>query len=172
MKILQKISILVAFLAITATSVLAQETQNVEVSATILSAINISDKQDVKFGNVAAGSNPEIIPNAGNTDVGPNAQFGYFKIEAANNQSLNITWDKTGAFDLTDNSSNTIEYTPAVYYNNSSNNASGSSSLTSGTPQQTSSSGELYIYIGGKLDLQSETSGTFDGDFTFSVVYD
>ncbi|NGP87830.1 hypothetical protein [Fodinibius halophilus] len=168
-----------AFVLVFVGSAFAQPTQAVTTTANVQAQINITKNADVDFGSIQATSNPDLVPNGSNTDVGAGATLGKLSVTSANtSQQLVVSWNQA-TVTLDDGSSNTITYTPAVTAN-SSDDASASSTVSNGTANSntsTSSSGELYIYIGGDLgSLSGQTAGTYtaangSGNLVFTVNY-
>ena len=148
------------------------------VNATVIQNITLQVVRDVSFGNIQSDGDPIIDPQGTNTsDVAETAALGLIKVTAQASTALAIEWDKNQTV-LGDGVDKTITFTANVA-TNTTDTPSGSTNYTEGSSIQTSTDGELFIYIGGDLGtLSNQAAGTYTsgasnggGDITFTVNY-
>jgi len=179
-------SVIVSLFVFGSVSVYAQNDQQIQASATVVSNISLSSSQDVNFGDVEADLNPQpnMNPAKGKKlNVSNNAQFGYLVWSGASGDQVQISgFTSDVTLTGTNNSGSTITYSPQV--SAQSGDQSGGSSVGSTTLSSTrntasfSSSGKLTIWVGGKLTGSSPGSGnttlpsdTYTGTVSITLNY-
>lgn len=155
----------------------AQEEASVTVAATVLDDISIIVENNVSFGNIQSSSSPIIDPQGTSTsDVAESATLGKIHVTASKDIDLVISWDKAST-DLGDDGDKTMTFTADVASHTSDDPVSSIDRVSGDTI--TTSTGDLYIYVGGNLGtLTSQPAGTYTsgasnggGDITFTVNY-
>ena len=155
---------------------------NVAASATVLTALTITNNHAVAFGNVSA-TTPGVVfldpQGTSNAYVGSTAAIGTFSIAGALNQSIRLTWPPNIA--LTHSTDN-LNYVLAVSgYATDVQASSTDLTLTSGHSDVTTdgTAGTYFLYVGGSLGgssttpaaLSSQAAGTYTGTANFTVEY-
>ncbi len=155
---------------------------NVAASATVLTALTITNNHAVAFGNVSA-TTPGVVfldpQGTANAYVGTTAAIGKFTIAGANSQSVKLTWPEY--ITLQNGTPTNLNYVLAVSGKTTDvQSTSADLTLTSGSVDvSTSASGAYFLYVGGSLGgattvpaaLSSQEAGTYTGTANFTVVY-
>lgn len=186
MKIITSIAIALIYFGMTFTANAqprngGQTTATVEVSAKVVSAINIDVKQNLAFGKVNSGTQPELDPAfQSNKDVGGSAQNGKAVISGAEGGLINIDLDQS-SYQMT-NSNNNVgpTFTPSLIGNSKDNSENADLIYDKGTDQNTDielgSEGEYHLFVGGDLGSIDKSKyedglGTYSTKVTVDVTY-
>ncbi len=160
-----------AFVLAFSSNVFAQT--EVTASASIDAAVDATVDQNIDFGSLSSSQNVDAVldPTGTNSNVGTGSpQHGKVTVTASGSgaRTLNISWTAT---DLTDGSGNSLTYNEAIY-GNSSDTPSGATELSSGDTDDSDTSGNYYIYLGGALtgsSINNATGGTYEGTVTITL---
>ncbi len=155
-----------------AASAQTYETANLSASATVLTALSITNNTALSFGNISATTDGAVVIDPKGTAhayVGETKTVGKFTIAAANSTSIEINWPTT--LTLSDGASHTMTLTFDV--NGYATDVPASSTdLTTPADVTTSGSGAYFLFVGGSLgQLASQTAGTYTGTAAFTVEY-
>lgn len=180
MKNLVKVFFAAFVLVAVSSGAFAQTSDNdkVGVSATVVTNLNVIKGNDVSFGNVVVGTNPEIVLGGTNVGIIGNATPGTFTIEGNAGSSIAVTFSSSDLSTLEEGATvSTIKFLPSVKVNSTSTIDGSSAIVTTGSNLLTA--GKSYFFVGGKLTaadgeavLPAGTSGfTYTGDFTLNATY-
>ena len=188
LQILMSLS-MAAFL-LTVNNLYAQNTgvinTNLNVGATILAQLKLTNNSDVQFGNLSATTPGHVFlspTGSGHTNTGVSTSVGKFTVEGSTTGSVKVTWPAN----IVLNSSvggNTLIYNLQVN-GNGSDLASGSTILGTGglgvasTADITLVAGKYYLYVGGKVggtagspaNLNAQATGVYSGIANFRAEY-
>ncbi|NQV38736.1 MAG: hypothetical protein HQ509_12125 [Candidatus Marinimicrobia bacterium] len=163
--------IVFSFLILFQISVFGQETDsplaasaNVNVSATVVGAIEMVTLQDIDIGVVTPSMEFIII------DPGENPGAGLIKFTGQPSMGIRIVFSKTVVMVAGDGSTLTVQY----LVNGNSNNEQGTSIPMEESPAQVvlNPDGEYFVWIGCQMDIREVVSGQqYDGDFVIEVEY-
>lgn len=150
---MKKISILLAVLVVlTAGTALGQD---FTASANVLALLEIEadDGTNLDFGDVFPATSNVIEPTSGDALQ--------YNITGANNESFYIAIPETIQLTGDEGQTDEITFLFNVVGNDEANNSTGTSAVVSNgsaTPATLSSTGEYYIFVGGSLHEDGETS--------------
>jgi len=142
----------------------AQNSANIQATATVLSAVTVAAGNDLQFANVTPGVNKTIaIADAG---------AGRFDVTKAANQGLTLSF--TLPTDLTSGGNNlpigswtggwNTTQTPAGATAFAPSAAGTNTSVTAGTT--------IFVYVGATVSpAAAQVAGNYTGNVTMSVVY-
>lgn len=164
---MKKLTLFLVILFFSVTGLQAQQTADVNVSATVASALNITTVSDLEVGGLIAGQTKTIT----NDD----SRAGVFEINGNTGLSVDI------GFTLPTNLTDGTNLLPITFLNNSGgfNTENNTSGITSFDPNSTISNvsldnttGDLYVYIGAQVSAgASQPTGTYNGTITMEVSY-
>ncbi len=159
---------------------------NLNVGATVLAQLKLTNNADVQFGNLSATTPGHVFlspTGSGHTNTGVSTSVGKFTVEGSTTGSVKVTWPAN----ISLNSSvggNTLVYNLQVN-GNGSDLASGSTILGTGglgvasTADITLVAGKYYLYVGGKIggnagspaNLNAQGIGVYSGIANFRAEY-
>ena len=157
-------ALVAAGLTVGAATAEAQNSATIQATATVLSALQVTEGQDLTFGNVTPGVAKTVAiadAGAGRFDIVKAATSGVtlsFTLPAnltSGANSLPIgTW--SGGYNTTQTPTGATTFTPSAGGFNTA--------VTPGT--------ELYVYVGATVSPgAAQAAGAYSGDVTMSVVY-
>ncbi len=160
--------IVVLFAAFTGSGAFAQAkstTQTADVTLTVQPAMTLTNVTPLDFGTQVRGAAEVTVDpiNGGNNAA-------YFTLTGAPaSQSLQVSW--TASASLSFEGTN-IPWTPAVAVNDTSIQSQ-ATSITSGGTKRASTSGALWIWVGGTIASIpiGAQAGAYSGDITLTVQY-
>ncbi len=165
MKNLKTLLALFVVSAVLTSGAFAQDNDDVEISATILSALTVTTSADIAFGNVDNNTDAFVQANA-NDAASSNAtapSAGQVDISgAANNAALVVSWTETPQLEETTNN-NLLDFTPSVWFDALELTTFGGSNIT-----LTGTTGS--IDIGGNLGSAGQPAGTYVSDASFGTA--
>ena len=124
------------------------KTQNVDATATVYSAITITNVTTVNFSNIAVNSNPTLDPiGVANSHVGTGFSAGGFQVNGSHGATILVTWPGTQGI-LSDGVTSSMKFTPAVSFGSPQGSSSG---YTSGNHVALDGSGVGVFWVGGEL---------------------
>lgn len=159
---------------------------NLNVGATVLAQLKLTNNADVQFGNLSATTPGHVFlspTGSGHTNTGVSTSVGKFTVEGSSTGSVKITWPANIVLNSSVGS-NTLIYNLQVN-GNGSDLASGSTILGTGglgvasTADVTLVAGKYYLYVGGKVggtagspaNLNAQATGVYSGIANFRVEY-
>jgi len=153
-RLLTKLTLLLT-VALFAGAVNAQVAATADVTADVVTALEITPVADVAFGNVELGTSPVLEPQ-GTGHVATSGTAGEFTVAGENGAAITVTYtDAT----LEDASANSLSFTTQL---------SESSDGTQGTSTDIASGGSITLdadgwtlYVGGALDLTGAVAGSY-----------
>lgn len=184
------LSLIVGAAMLTANLIHAQNTgvinTNLNVGATVLAQLKLTNNADVQFGNLSATTPGHVFlspTGSGHTNTGVSTSVGKFTVEGSSTGSVKITWPANIVLNSSVGS-NTLIYNLQVN-GNGSDLASGSTILGTGglgvasTADVTLVAGKYYLYVGGKVggtagspaNLNAQATGVYSGIANFRVEY-
>lgn len=155
----------------------AQASEDLTASAEVQQPITISlDNSELNFGEVFPGSSKRIDPaNDGQGDSGTEG-YGKFAVSGQSDADVGFTFSLPS--ELTDGSNNlpiSYEDGDGIYYESDDPSNAGATSFDPDNGSQNtalSSSGDLYLYIGGTVDpADDQAQGSYTGTVTLEVSY-
>ena len=183
-------SLSMAAVLLTVNNLYAQNTgvinTNLNVGATILAQLKLTNNSDVQFGNLSATTPGHVFlspTGSGHTNTGVSTSVGKFTVEGSTSGSVKVTWPANIVLNSSIGS-NTLIYNLQVN-GNGSDLASGSTILGTGglgvaaTADVTLVAGKYYLYVGGKVggtassaaNLNAQATGVYAGIANFRVEY-
>jgi hypothetical protein len=159
---------------------------NLNVGATVLAQLKLTNNADVQFGNLSATTPGHVFlspTGSGHTNTGVSTSVGKFTVEGSTTGSVKVTWPANIVLNSSVGS-NTMIYNLQVN-GNGSDLASGSGILGTGglgvasTADITLVAGKYYLYVGGKVggtagspaNLNAQATGVYTGIANFRVEY-
>ncbi len=159
---------------------------NLNIGATILAQLKLTNNSDVQFGNLSATTPGHVFlspTGSGHTNTGVSTSVGKFTVEGSTSGSVKVTWPANIVLNSSIGS-NTLIYNLQVN-GNGSDLASGSTILGTGglgvaaTADVTLVAGKYYLYVGGKVggtagsaaNLNAQATGVYAGIANFRVEY-
>jgi hypothetical protein len=179
-----------AAILLTVNNLYAQNTgvinTNLNVGATVLAQLKLTNNSDVQFGNLSATTPGHVFlspTGSGHTNTGVSTSVGKFTVEGSTSGSVKVTWPANIVLNSSIGS-NTLIYNLQVN-GNGSDLASGSTILGTGglgvaaTADVTLVAGKYYLYVGGKVggtagsaaNLNAQATGVYTGIANFRVEY-
>ncbi|TVR43424.1 MAG: DUF4402 domain-containing protein [Bacteroidia bacterium] len=159
-----------------ATSAMAQngnrQSAEAEAKAVVLAELTLEKTEDINWGQVARGDNPNLNPVTGEATNGAGINnsttaIGRFILTGEGGASILVGWEKE---DLT-GPGDAIGFTPAVSYGTGDTDFGGSI-ITDGSTQAIDGDGTNYFWVGGTIDVAADqTAGEYQGEFTLTVEY-
>jgi len=152
----------------------AQPSEQASVSATVLSALTVTRNADLDFKNVLPGFNKSVAADGTPTYGAGGSGETAAKFTIAGAASRAVTLNFTTPTNLSSGSDNLIISFANLGVYNTTDSPSGGTSFTpsSSTAATLSSSGNLYIYLGGQVQpTYGQATGTYTGTVTVSVTY-
>ena len=138
---------------------------NVNVTATVLQGLTVTGTKGLDFGIQTPSDGTVSIAST-------NASAGLFTISG--NPGSSVTVSFTPPANLA-NGGNDITFTADTPVHNTSNtqgSATAFSTTSGGTVTLDASTGNLYVWIGGSIDVSSAATGlTYTGTYTTTVNY-
>lgn len=180
MKTLKALFSLFAIVAVFSSGAFAQvgntDDDDVNVEATVVQDVSITNVADLDFGEILQGLTATVDPTgASHNNLFGSPTVGQLTISGANSAEVIVTFDDD-ARDLGDGDGNTIPYTPAL-----AGHASTQGNATSISDEGTitlDGSGDFIVWVGGSIATGS-VPGVFtsdatngDGDLTITVQYE
>lgn len=183
-------SLSMAAILLTFNNLYAQNTgvinTNLNVGATVLAQLKLTNNSDVQFGNLSATTPGHVFlspTGSGHTNTGVSTSVGKFTVEGSTSGSVKVTWPANIVLNSSIGS-NTLIYNLQVN-GNGSDLASGSTILGTGglgvaaTADVTLVAGKYYLYVGGKVggtagsaaNLNAQATGVYAGIANFRVEY-
>jgi hypothetical protein len=183
-------SLSMAAILLTVNNLYAQNTgvinTNLNVGATVLAQLKLTNNSDVQFGNLSATTPGHVFlspTGSGHTNTGVSTSVGKFTVEGSTSGSVKVTWPANIVLNSSIGS-NTLIYNLQVN-GNGSDLASGSTILGTGglgvaaTADVTLVAGKYYLYVGGKVggtagsaaNLNAQATGVYTGIANFRVEY-
>ena len=183
-------SLSMAAVLLTVNNLYAQNTgvinTNLNVGATVLAQLKLTNNSDVQFGNLSATTPGHVFlspTGSGHTNTGVSTSVGKFTVEGSTSGSVKVTWPANIVLNSSIGS-NTLIYNLQVN-GNGSDLASGSTILGTGglgvaaTADVTLVAGKYYLYVGGKVggtagsaaNLNAQATGVYAGIANFRVEY-
>lgn len=157
-------AVLAAGLSLGAATLEAQNSANIQATATVLSAVTVAAGNDLQFGNVTPGVTKTTAiadAGAGRFDVTKAASQGVtlsFTLPAnltagANNLPIG-SW--TGGWNTTQTPAGATAFTPTA----------------GGTNTTATAATTVFVYVGATVSpAAAQVAGSYTGDVTMSVVY-
>lgn len=159
---------------------------NLNVGATVLAQLKLTNDADVQFGNLSATTPGHVfLSPTGNahTNTGVSTSVGKFTVEGSTTGSVKVTWPPNIVLNSSVGS-NTLIYNLQVN-GNGSDLASSSTILGTGglgvasTADITLVTGKYYLFVGGKVggtagspaNLNAQATGVYTGIANFRVEY-
>ena len=166
MKVLKQTLTLFALLGALSTTAVAQETADVNVTATVQAVLNVTPT-DVSFGTIQQAAATIAAPSSGgsNTNVGTTASAGALQIQGTTGVDVTVSW--TNAILGNGTAGEEATFTPSVWN-------SGTELTNSGGSTVNLVGGDVTLEIGGDLTAPTGTgSYTTVGEtpITFTVQY-
>ena len=160
-----------------ATTAMAQQEGNrqsetAEATAVVLAELTLEVDEDINWGQVARGDNPNLNPVTGEATDGAGINnsttaIGRFILTGEGGASILVGWEKE---DL-DGPGDDIVFTPAVSYGTGDTDFGGTI-ITDGSTQSIDGAGTNYFWVGGTINVAAnQTAGTYEGEFTLTVEY-
>ncbi len=149
-----------------------QQSAKAEAKAVVLAELTLEKTEDINWGQVARGDNPNLNPVNGEATAGAGINesttaIGRFILTGESGASLLVGWEKE---DL-DGPGDDIVFTPAVSYGTGDTDFGGSI-ITDGSTQTVDAGGTNYFWVGGTINVAAEqTAGEYQGEFTLTVEY-
>jgi hypothetical protein len=183
-------SLSMAAILLTVNNLYAQNTgvinTNLNVGATVLAQLKLTNNSDVQFGNLSATTPGHVFlspTGSGHTNTGVSTSVGKFTVEGSTSGSVKVSWPANIVLNSSIGS-NTLIYNLQVN-GNGSDLASGSTILGTGglgvaaTADVTLVAGKYYLYVGGKVggtagsaaNLNAQATGVYTGIANFRVEY-
>jgi hypothetical protein len=136
----------------------------VNVTATILSAIEVETLSNINFGRVEPGVNRVSI----NPRV--DAGAGLMRLSGQPNSDVSISFIESRELFRTDGG------TPLIFNFEISGNQDFDQFVSEPLTQENrqislSQTGEYFFWIGGSMDLQGSSFGSYEGEFTIEIDY-
>lgn len=187
-RILMSLTLLTTVLA--SQQIFAQNTgvinTNLNVGATVLAQLKLTNNADVQFGNLSATTPGHVFlspTGSSHTNTGVSTSVGKFTVEGSTTGSVKVTWPANIVLNASVGG-NTLIYNLQVN-GNGSDLASGSTILGTGglgvasTADITLVAGKYYLYVGGKVggtagspaNLNAQATGVYSGIANFRAEY-
>jgi hypothetical protein len=151
------------------------------VSATVLSVIEIEQDEEIKFGQVVVGTLPSLNPIDGETtDAGSAATIGKFFVSGSSGADVKVTFEVSVTM-ASDPVSVPLQFNPSVSrVAGESTAAFGGTLYTSESIYAIDTSGTDTFFVGGTLsdagdisaNIPAAASGEFRGTFELTAQYD
>jgi len=163
------ILLLTALFALSAGSLFAQT--NVNVSAEIAAALDITVNQDLNFGLLSAEEDGYLTTGAaGEQDtqgIITGEQLGNITVTGADGEDIVITFPVTVTLTRqAGTSGSNLTYVPSLSYDPGTQ-----TSIESGTTNIALTGGSVDILIGGGVDSNGVAAGTFEGTLQVEAAY-
>lgn len=150
-------------------------------SAFVLAELELEQRADIDFGQVARSSSPNLNPVTGAATAGAGlngttTSIGKFELKGEDGASIDVSWEKE---DLSGPvGSAAIVYTPSVSYGAVNGDFGGGViSDESGDPLAANNlaidtGGTNYFWVGGTITVDAaQEAGSYEGSFTLTVEY-
>lgn len=135
------------------------------ISVTISKGITVTKTGDLNFGTVTINSGTVTINSKA-------SKAGGFEVSGTAGATVDITLPQKVV--LSDQSGNTVSFTPGIPIYNQKNNQSTANvfnSVLGGSANLNQENGELYIWFGGSFDSNGLDPGIYSGVYTAKVEY-
>ncbi len=140
--------------------------QSANVNLTVQTAMSLTNVRGVNFGTQVQGSAGATVD-----PVNGGANAAYFTLSGAPaNQSLTVSWTPSA---ILTNTTTNITWTPSVAVGNTTTQTGATVLASSGSTSPASSSGNLYIWVGGSTGAvpNNAPAGLYQGTVTLTVQY-
>lgn len=177
---MKKLSLLIFLAAITVGAQAQSEADaTVNVGVAVGNALELTKEADLFFGTIATADVLDTLAvnaqtgaltkiGAGTTPTPTDHNRGEISVVGANDAQVTISTDASTITLTRDGGSETHEVILAVSTGGAPQTGS---TLTTGFNANLNATGELTIYIGGSLNLNSAAGGFYRGDVTVTVSY-
>ena len=165
MRSLTKLSLVVAALLVTGTTLQAQSNNaSITATASVQTPINVVGAQQLSFGNVFPGVNKTInasdLSNAGRFDVTGQA-----------NAPVTLSFTLPATLSSGGNTMPIVSYTGVHAQNNAQTGGTAFAPVSGATPTL-NGSGALWVWVGAQVQpATNQVAGVYTGSITMTVVY-
>lgn len=137
---------------------------SVRVSAEVTSAVEVITIQNIRFD--------ETRPSQKYAEISPvlDSNAGYMKARGKPNAQVRISYIQENTVYKT-NGVGTLTFNYSIAVNDNSDQATGELLLNDGNNFTLNSNGELFIWVGGRVDLSNAAPGTYVGNFMLEIEY-
>ncbi|MDI6401911.1 DUF4402 domain-containing protein [Balneolaceae bacterium ANBcel3] len=170
---MKRILSIVAICSITALSAATVQAQSADatadVTATVMSLLNIEVNQDVVIGQVMPGTT--IFMDSNDEDEYPDGQLGRFEVtgiadaDVEYSYNANVTMEGPGSAQMNFETNAHATHSEALMHGQTTLNATG-------TVFALSSTGKTFVFIGGTLVVdENQEAGDYTGQVTLTAEY-
>ena len=167
-----KILLVMMIVGIMSSSLFAQLTDDVDVTATVVAELSLTNPVNVAFGNVSQDQNAVIDPTGASHSGVSNPTIGSLDVTGSSGAAVIVSWNTTVTLADGDNSA-TMTFTPNLYQGATSADAA----IVNGTAYNLAAASS-DIYIGGTLTVGTtqetgaySTANTGGTPLTVDIVY-
>ncbi len=141
------------------------KTVSVHIFAEVASAVKVITIQNIRFSETQINENiVEISPLR-------DANAGFMKASGKPNAQVRISFPRQNAIFSSADSSGSLTFNYRVAVNDTKEQASADLLLYDGKVFTLNNSGELYIWVGGLIDISNATPGVYSGSFKLEIEY-
>jgi len=135
------------------------------VTVNVIAALTVTADNGLDFGTREVGSG---VASIASTD----GSAGRFSVSGSPSASVTCTFPSTVTLTSGANNLTFTASTPIYYTSNNQGSASTFAAVTGGTTTLDGTTGELYIWFGGQVDIDGTVAtGSYSGNYTATVVY-